>query len=134
LATPLGKKKKDLSATMTDDKGALCDLDLKNIIDMIDGNIQDAKRQAFEEYQKAQREADWKDFISGFQKSHNGKVVEVQEFEFPPLHQPKVTPTVIKPLEANSNIANMIDGAVSASLNNKFVVVSEKLNLRLIPV
>jgi hypothetical protein len=134
LATPLGKKKNDLSATMTDDKGALCDLDLKNIIDMIDGNIQDAKRQAFEEYQKAQREADWKDFISGFQKSHNGKVVEVQEFEFPPLHQPKVTPTVIKPLEANSNIANMIDGAVSASLNNKFVVVSEKLNLRLIPV
>jgi hypothetical protein len=127
LATPLGKKKKDLSATMTDDKGALCDLDLKNIIDMIDGNIQDAKRQAFEEYQKAQREADWKDFISGFQKSHNGKVVEVQEFEFPPLHQPKVTPTVIKPLEANSNIANMIDGVVSASLNNKFVVVSEKI-------
>jgi hypothetical protein len=54
-------------------------------------------------------------------------VVEVQEFEFPPLHQPKITPTVSKPLEDNSDIANMIDGAVSASLNNKFVVVSEKI-------
>jgi hypothetical protein len=53
-------------------------------------------------------------------------VVEVQEFEFPPLQQPKVTPTVSKPLEANSDIANMIDGAVSASLNNKIVAMSGK--------
>jgi hypothetical protein len=29
------------------------------------------------------------------------------------------------PPEANSDIANMIDGAVSASLNNKFIVMSE---------
>jgi hypothetical protein len=53
-----GKKKKDLSATMADDKGALCDLDPKNIIDMTDGDVPDAKRQAFEEYQKARREAE----------------------------------------------------------------------------
>jgi hypothetical protein len=53
--------------------------------------------------------------------------VEVQEFEFPALQQPKVTPTVSTPLEANSDIANMIDGAVSASLNNKFVAMSEKI-------
>jgi hypothetical protein len=51
--------------------------------------------------------------------------VEVQEFEFPSLQQPKVTPTVSKPLEANSDIANMIHGAVSASLNSKFVAMSE---------
>jgi hypothetical protein len=126
LATPLGKKKKDLSATMADDKGALCDLDPKNIIDMTDGDVPDTKCQAFEEYQKARREAEWKDFISGFRKTRDGKVVEVQEFEFTPLQQPKVTPTVSKPLEANSDIANMIDGAVSASLNNKFVAMSEK--------
>jgi hypothetical protein len=66
------------------------------------------------------------------------KVVEVQEFEFPPLQQPKVTPTVSKPLEANSDIANMIDGAVSASLNNKFVAMSEKfestMNSRLVRI
>jgi hypothetical protein len=31
-----------------------------------------------------------------------------------------------KPLEANSDIASMIDAAVSASLNNKFVAMSEK--------
>jgi hypothetical protein len=105
LATPLGKKKKDLSATMADDKEALCNLDPKNIIDMTDGDVLDAKRQAFKEYQKARREAEWKDFISGFQKTHDGKVVEVQEFEFPPLQQPKVTPTMSKPLESNSDIA-----------------------------
>jgi hypothetical protein len=46
LATPLGKKKKDLSATIADDKGALCDLDPKNIINMTDGDVPDAKRQA----------------------------------------------------------------------------------------
>jgi hypothetical protein len=91
-----------------------------------DIDVPDAKRQAFEEYQKARREAERKDFISGFRKTHDGKVVEVQEFEFPPLQQPKVTPTVSKPLEANSDIANIIDGAVSASLNNKFVAMSEK--------
>jgi hypothetical protein len=124
LATPLGKKK-DLSATMAGDKGALCDLDPKNIIDMTDGDVPDVKRQAFEEYQKARREAEWKDFKSGFRKTHDGKVVEIQEFEFPPLQQPKVTPTVSKPLEANSDIANMIDGAISATLNNKFVAMSE---------
>jgi hypothetical protein len=111
---------------MADDKGALCDLDPKNIIDMTDGDVPDAKRQAFEEYQKALREAEWKDFISGFRKTRDGRVVEVQEFEFPPVQQPKVTPTMNKPLEANSDIANMIDGAVSASLNNKFVAMSEK--------
>jgi hypothetical protein len=33
---------------------------------------------------------------------------------------------VSKPLEANSDIANMIDEADSASLNNKFVAMSEK--------
>jgi hypothetical protein len=33
---------------------------------------------------------------------------------------------VSKPLEANSDIANMIHGAVGASLNNKFVAMSEK--------
>jgi hypothetical protein len=69
-------------------------------------------------------EVEWKDFIS----TRDGKVVEVQEFEFPPLQQPKVTPTVSKPLKANSYIANMIDGAVSASLNNKFVAMSEKFD------
>jgi hypothetical protein len=111
---------------MADDKGALCDLDPKNIIDMTDGDVLDTKHQAFEEYQKARREAEWKDFKSGFRKTRDGKVVEVQEFEFPPLQQPKVTPTVSKPLEANSDITNMIDGAVSASLNNKFVAMSEK--------
>jgi hypothetical protein len=111
---------------MADDKGALCDLDPKNLIDMTDGDVPDAKRQAFEEYQKAQREAKWKNFISGFRKTRDGKVVEVQEFEFPPLQQPNVAPTVSKPLEANSNIANMIDGASSASLNNKFVAISKK--------
>jgi hypothetical protein len=52
LATPLGKKK-DLSATMDDEKGALCDLDPKNIIDITDDDVPDVKRQAFEEYQKA---------------------------------------------------------------------------------
>jgi hypothetical protein len=93
---------------------------------MTDGDVPDAKHQAFEEYLKARREAEWKDFISGFRKTRDGKVVEVQEFEFPPLQQPKVTPTVSKPLEANSDIANMIDGAVSASLNNQFVAMSEK--------
>ena len=31
-----------------------------------------------------------------------------------------------KPLEANSDIANLIDGAVSATFNNKFVAMSEK--------
>jgi hypothetical protein len=51
--------------------------------------------------------------------------VEVQEFEIPPLHQPKVTPTASKPLEANSDIANTIDGAISDRLNNKFVAMSE---------
>jgi hypothetical protein len=75
LVTPLGKKKKDLSATMADDKGALCDLDPKNIIDMTDGDVPDAKRQAFEEYQKARREAEWKDFKSGFRKTRDGKMV-----------------------------------------------------------
>ena len=108
---------------MAEDKGALCDLDPKNIID---GDVPDEKRQAFEEFQKAQREAEWKDFISGFQKTHDGKVVEIKEFQFPPLHQPKVTPVVSKPLEANSDIANLIDGAVSATFNNKFVAMSEK--------
>jgi hypothetical protein len=95
---------------MADDKGALCVLDPKNIIDMTDGDIPDAKRQAFEDYRKARREAKWKDIKSGFRKTRDGKVVEVQEFEFPPLQQPKVAPTVSKPLEANSDIANMIDG------------------------
>jgi hypothetical protein len=37
----LGKKKKDLSATMADDKGALCDLDPKNIIYITDGDVPD---------------------------------------------------------------------------------------------
>jgi hypothetical protein len=58
LATSLGKKKKDLSATKADDKGALCDLDPKNIIDVTDVDVPDAKRQAFEGYQKARREAE----------------------------------------------------------------------------
>jgi hypothetical protein len=31
------------------------------------------------------------------------------------------------PPEDNSDIANMIDGAVSASLNNKFVAMSERI-------
>jgi hypothetical protein len=53
-------------------------------------------------------------------------VVEVQEFEFPPLHQPKVTPIMSKLLEANSDVANIIDGVVSSILNNKFVAMSEK--------
>jgi hypothetical protein len=54
LPTPLGKKKKkkkDLSVTMADDKGTLCDLDPKNIIDMTDGDVPDVKHQAFGEYQ-----------------------------------------------------------------------------------
>jgi hypothetical protein len=110
---------------MADNKGDLCDLDPKNIIDMTDGDVSDVKRQDFEEYQNARREVEWKDFISGFRKTRDGEVVEVQEFEFPPLHQPKVTPTAIKPLEANSDIANTIDGAISDRLNNKFVAMSE---------
>jgi 5'-3' exonuclease len=78
--TPLGKKKKDFSATIADDKGALCDLYPMNIIDMTDGDVPNVKHQAFEEYQKARREAEWKDFISGFRKTPDGEVVEAQEF------------------------------------------------------
>jgi hypothetical protein len=37
---------------MADDKGDLCDLNPKNIIGMTDGDVLDAKCQAFEEYQK----------------------------------------------------------------------------------
>jgi hypothetical protein len=117
--------KKDSSATMANDKGALCDIDPNNIIDMTDDDVMNVKHQAFKEYQKARREAKWKDFISGFRKSRDGKVVEVQGFQFPHLHQPKVTPNVSKPLETNSEIVNLTDGAVSAILYNKFVVMSQ---------
>jgi hypothetical protein len=36
---------------MADDKGTLCDLEPKNIIDMTDGDVPDVKHQAFGEYQ-----------------------------------------------------------------------------------
>jgi hypothetical protein len=51
-----------------------------NIIDMTDGDVPGARCQAFEEYEKARREAKWKDFISGKWKTRQGKVVEVEEF------------------------------------------------------
>jgi hypothetical protein len=125
----VGKKKKDSSAAMAVDNGA--HLDPKNIIDMTDGDIPSVKHQAFAELQKAQIEAKWKNFLSCFRKIRIGKVMEVQEFQFPLLHQPKVTPVVSKLLEANSAIANLIDGDVSATFNSKFAATSDNFESKI---
>jgi hypothetical protein len=58
LATPLGRRRRrrriyQLPWPMTKELFAISTP--KNIIDMTDGDVPDAKRQAFEEYQKARR-------------------------------------------------------------------------------
>jgi hypothetical protein len=68
-------------------------------------------------------EEDMKQYISYFSVDRQGNIKKDKDVV---INIPALKVQSDAPPEANSDIANMIDGAVSASLNNKFVVMSEK--------
>jgi hypothetical protein len=63
-----------------------------------------------------------KQYISHFSMNRQGNVKKDKDVV---INIPTLKVQSDAPPEANSDIANMIDGAVSASLNNKFVAMSE---------
>jgi hypothetical protein len=65
-----------------------------------------------------------KQYISHFSVDRQGNVKKDKDVV---INIPTLKVQSDAPPEANSDIANMIDGDVSASLNNKFVAMSEKI-------
>jgi hypothetical protein len=68
-----------------------------------------------------------------FKKDGQGIMTQVKVITLPPIKDSKDKKvTADKPNILDSDVANAIDGAVSASLNNKFVVVSQNLEKMLV--
>jgi hypothetical protein len=68
-----------------------------------------------------------------FKKDGQGIMTQVKVITLPPIKDSKDKKvTADKPNILDSDVANAIDGAVSASLNNKFAVVSQNLEKMLV--
>jgi hypothetical protein len=98
LATPLGKKDQVAKTFQSNlsQMGALCDLDMKNIVTASLEDLSPEEQQKFkalQEYMQVQ-------FLAGVKKDRSGKVARLKEFELPAIRlndsNIEVIPTVIK--------------------------------------
>jgi hypothetical protein len=131
LATPLGT---DQSAAMARKLPVPSEVDPQNIarpnVKQTSAEEQKAlaevrreiREQKEQEILELEEEA-MKQYISHFSVDRQGNVKKDKDVI---INIPTLKVQSDAPPEANSDIANMIDGAVSASLNNKFVATSEK--------
>jgi hypothetical protein len=72
-------------------------------------------------------------FLASFKKDQQGVVTQVKEIRLPPIKDSKDKKvTADKPNILDLDVANAIDGALSATLNNKFAVVSQNLEKMLV--
>jgi hypothetical protein len=127
LATPIGKKKLP-SVAMADDKGDLSEVDPKNIIMLSIEDLPDDACQLYEKQKKIREQVELQMFLASFKKDWQGVMTQVKEITLPPIKDSKDKKvTTDKPNILDSDVANVIDDAVSASLNNKFTAVSQDL-------
>jgi hypothetical protein len=72
-------------------------------------------------------------FLAIFKKDQQGVVTRVKEITLSPIKDRKDKKVMAnKPNVLDSDVANAIDGAVSASLNNKFDAMSQNLEKMLV--
>ena len=131
-------KKIDLSVVMASSKSQNSEVHPSNVIRPDLDNIETDKQKDLEEYLKniekdvalqaeqCKKEAT-KKFFSHFSMDRQGKVTKLKDVAFDPL-QCEVKPDVSKQPQLDSEIANMVDGAVVAHVNNKIDSVGHDLN------
>jgi hypothetical protein len=122
--TPLGKKKLT-SIVMVGDKGDLSEVDPKNITMLSLDDLPDDARKLYEKQKKIREQEELQMFLTSFKKDRQDVVTQVKEIALPPIKDKKVMADKLNIL--NSDVANAIDCAVSASLNNKFAAASQDL-------
>jgi hypothetical protein len=120
--------KKFPSVAMTDENGDLSEVDPKNIIMSSLEDLLGDTRQLYEKQKKIREQEELQMFLASFKKDWQGVMTHVKEIVLPPIKDSKDKKVMVdKPNVLDSNVANAIDGAVSASLNNKFAAVSQNL-------
>jgi hypothetical protein len=124
LVTPLGKKKLT-SIVMVGDKGDLSEVDPKNITMLSLDDLPDDARKLYEKQKKIREQEELQMFLTSFKKDRQDVVTQVKEIALPPIKDKKVMADKLNILD--SDVANAIDCAVSASLNNKFAAASQDL-------
>jgi hypothetical protein len=122
--TPLGKKKLT-SIVMVGDKGDLSEVDPKNITMLSLDDLPDDARKLYEKQKKIREQEELQMFLTSFKKDQQDVVTQVKEIALPPIKDKKVMADKLNILD--SDVANAIDCAVSASLNNKFAAASQDL-------
>jgi hypothetical protein len=122
--TPLGKKKLT-SIVMVGDKGDLSEVDPKNITMLSLDDLPDDARKLYEKQKKICEQEELQMFLTSFKKDRQDVVTQVKEIALPPIKDKKVMADKLNILD--SDVANAIDCAVSASLNNKFAAASQDL-------
>jgi hypothetical protein len=122
--TPLGKKKLT-SIVMVGDKGDLSEVDPKNITMLSLDDLPDDARKLYEKQKKIREQEELQMFLTSFKKDRQDVVTQVKEIALPPIKDKKVMADKLNILD--SDVANAIDCAVSASLNNKFAAASQDL-------
>ena len=122
LATPLGTKKLE-SVTMADSRSNNGEIHPDNIVRPTIEKLSAADRQAYEVYMKKRDEEASRWFLSHFAVDRHGNVSKEKDVNYS-SEQDKVKSNVSTSPEVNSEIANLVDVAVSASLNNKFVAIT----------
>jgi hypothetical protein len=122
--TLLGKKKLT-SIVMVGDKGDLSEVDPKNITMLSLDDLPDDARKLYEKQKKIREQEELQMFLTSFKKDRQDVVTQVKEIALPPIKDKKVMADKLNILD--SDVANAIDCAVSASLNNKFAAASQDL-------
>jgi hypothetical protein len=111
---------------MADDKGDLFEVDPKNIIMSCLEDLPNDARQLYDKQKKIHEQEELRMFLTSFKKDRQGVVTQVKKIALPPIKGSKDKNVMTdKPNILNSDVANAIDFAISASLNNTFAVTSQ---------
>jgi hypothetical protein len=113
---------------MADDKGDMSKVDPKNLIMPSLEDLPNDAHQLYEKQKKICEQEELQMFLASFKKDRQGVMTQVKEIALPPIKNSKDKKvTTDKPNILDSDVANAIDGVVSASLNNKFAAASQDL-------
>jgi hypothetical protein len=108
------------SVVMADDKGDLSEVDPKNIIMPSLEDLADDARQLYEKQKRIREQEELQMFITSFKKDQQGVMTQVKEITLHPVMDNKDKKVMTdKPNILDSDVANAIDGAVSASLHRR---------------
>jgi hypothetical protein len=117
--TPLGTKKLP-SVVMADDKGDLSEVDPKNIIMPSLEDLTDDARQLYEKQKRIREQEELQMFLTSFKKDQQVVMTQVKEITLHPVMDSKDKKVMTdKPNILDSDVANAIDGAVSAGLHRR---------------